>query len=123
MNRVRVMIAGKEYVLQTVEEEKYVIDLAKKLDKGIKDIMAGNDSLSLTSACILMAMDVLDEKAKLSAESDNLRFQVKDYIDEATKANQKVDELEKKVQTLESENKELWNEIELYSLKEKLDHE
>lgn len=122
MNKVRVMIAGKDYVFQTVEEEQYVVNLAKKLDKGIRDIMSSNESLSLPSACILMAMDVLDEKAKLSAESDNLRFQIKDYIDEATKANAKVDELTKRIETLERENKELWNEIEIYSLKEKIDN-
>lgn len=121
MSQVRVTIAGKLYALQSTEEERYVIELAKCLDKGIKEIMAQDGALSLTSACILAAMDILDEKTKISKESDSLRFQIKNYIDETIQAEAKVEELERQVAVLEQKNKELVNEINLYSLKETLD--
>lgn len=121
MNKVRVFIAGKGYVLQTNEQEKYVVDLAKQVDKGIKELMQSDASLSLPSACILFAMDLMDQKAKSGANSDNLRFQIKDYIDEAAAANQKVEEMMKQLETLENEKKALENELQIYSLKEKLD--
>jgi cell division protein ZapA len=122
MNRVRVMIAGKDYVFQTEEEEKYVVGLARQLDRKMKEIMTSDQALSLTSACVLAAMDILDEKEKMGTDTDNLRFQIKDYIDEANRANDRADLLEKKIEALESENKSLKNELELYSLKEAIDN-
>jgi cell division protein ZapA (FtsZ GTPase activity inhibitor) len=121
MNQVKVSIARKDYILQTTEEERYVVELAKILDKKIRDIMGNDRALPLTTACILAGMDILDEKAKALGESDNLRFQIKKYIDEATKAEARAEELQKKMEKLEQENKDLWNEINLYTLKEKLD--
>lgn len=121
MGQVRVTIAGKVYVLQSNEEDRYVVELAKCLDKGIKEIMAQDATLPFTSACILAAMDILDEKTKIAKESDSLRFQIKNYIDETIRAEAKADELERKLTVLEQKNKELINEINLYSLKETLD--
>ncbi len=121
MNQVKVSIARKDYLLQTTEEERYVVELSRTLDKKIRDIMDSDRTLPLTTACILAGMDILDEKAKALGESDNLRYQIKKYIDEATKAEAKVEELQKKLEKLEQENKDLWNEINLYTLKEKLD--
>lgn len=117
MNKVKVAIAGKDYVLQTTEDERYVMNLAKVFDHKINELMEASESLSLTTASLLVGLDILDEATKINTDIDNLRFQVKDYIDEATKANARVRELEKKVEVLEKENKELWHEIEISSEK------
>lgn len=119
-NRVKVFIAGKNYILQTDEEEKYVIELARKLDKQIKDLTSADFSISMPDACILVAMDILDEKEKSGQSSDHLRYQIKDYIDEATRANAVVEELKKQIIQLENDKKTLQNEVQIYSLKEKL---
>jgi len=55
MNKVKVFIAGKSYVLQTDEEERYVLNLARQVDKGIKDMMQGDSTMSMPDACILFA--------------------------------------------------------------------
>ncbi len=120
MNRVKVYIAGKDYILQTEEEERYVLGLAKKLDKTIKDMLAG-DGMSLTSACVLAALDAFDEKEKQSVDADNLRYQLKQYIDESGKMNQRIYELEREIEKLTNEKADLQSELKLYSLKEKLD--
>ncbi len=121
MSKVKVMIAGKDYVFQSDEEPKYVTDLARQIDRGIKEVMRMNDMLSLPSACVLLLMDVLDQKVKLSEDKENLLFQIKAYIEENSKLNHKVTELSKRIEVLEGENKELWNEVEIYSLREKID--
>lgn len=120
MNKVKVFIAGKSYVLQTDESERYVLDLARKVDKGIKDMMQGDSTMSMPDACILFAMDVLDEKEKSGASSDNLRDKIKEYIDEANRANARADELQKQIEILENDKKALQNELQIYSLKETL---
>lgn len=113
MNRVKVTVAGKDYVLQTREEERYVVNLAKVLDHKIGEILELNDSMSLTTACVLVGMDVLDEATKINSETDRLRFQLKDYVEQAAQSSSRIRELEKKVQILEKENQELWHEIEI----------
>ncbi|MBC8610916.1 Uncharacterized protein conserved in bacteria [uncultured Ruminococcus sp.] len=121
MNKVRVTILGKEYVLKTPEKEEYVVGLARTIDRTIREIMKADETLSITSACILASLDAFDAKTKMETDVDNLRFQLKDYINDAMQANNKADELEKRVEQLEDEKKDLENQLSLYTLKAKLD--
>lgn len=41
LNRLKVIICGKEYMLQTEEAPSYVYGLAKLLEKKINDISSG----------------------------------------------------------------------------------
>ena len=45
MNKVKVVICGKEYCLQTEEEPTYVYALARKLEKSISEIVSGNTNM------------------------------------------------------------------------------
>lgn len=121
MNKVKVSVLEKDYVLQTSENEAYVKRLAHDIDRGIRQIMEGDESLSITSACILFAFDISDGNNKLKTEGDNLRFQIKEYINEAERSNNRAEELERRNGVLETENTALRNKLELYSLKAKLD--
>ena len=112
----------KEYTLQTNEDEKYVIGLSRALDRSIREIMKNDTTLSITSACILSALDAYDMKSKMETEADNLRFQLKDYIHDAMKANARADELEKKTDQLERQVKDLQTDIELNNLQKKLEN-
>lgn len=120
MNKVKVSILGKDYVLQTEEKEEYARSLAKAVDRSIKEIMNVDPSLSITSACILASIDAIDNRLKMETECDNLRFQLKDYINEAKTASTKAEAALRRCEKLESENKELINRIELYTLQAKL---
>ena len=46
MNKVKVVICGKEYTLHTEEEPTYVYALARKLEKNISEIVGGNSSVN-----------------------------------------------------------------------------
>ena len=111
----------KEYVLKTPEKEEYVVGLARTIDRTIREIMKADETLSITSACILASLYAFDAKTKMETDDDNLRFQLKDYINDAMQANNKADELEKRVEQLEDEKKDLENQLSLYTLKAKLD--
>lgn len=41
LNRLKVMICGKEYMLQTEEPPSYVYGLAKMLEKRLNDMCSG----------------------------------------------------------------------------------
>lgn len=107
MNKIKIFLSGKEYTIQTDESVIYVKQLAEALDSKIEDFMAQNDAISVTSACMLVALGLMDDCAKASSNKDDLRKQVIDYLEEATTARAKSSELSKKVDELTAENEAL----------------
>ena len=111
LNRLKVIICGKEYMLQTEEAPSYVYGLAKLLEKKINDISSGNNSISPYSAAIMVALSTLDDLSKAQANVDSIRAQA--YVDEAGKARierdaalKEIDALRLKLEQLEkAENK------------------
>lgn len=113
LNRLKVIICGKEYMLQTEEAPSYVYGLAKLLEKKINDISSDNNSISPYSAAIMVALSTLDDLSKAQANVDSIRTQAKEYVDEAGKARierdaalKEIDALRLKLEQLEkAENK------------------
>lgn len=120
MNRVKIYIAGKSFVLQTAEEPGYVVRLGKQLDQRIRELMQGNNGMSVPDACILIAMDMLDQYEKTGANSDHLRREAQEYINQANEANGQVVELQKQIAKLEAENERLKSDLSLASLQSSL---
>lgn len=120
MNRVKVYIAGKSYMLQTTEEPGYVVRLGKQMDQRIRDMMQKNAGISVPDACILIAMDMLDQYEKTGANSDHLRQEAQEYINQANEANGQVAEMQKQLAKLEAENERLKNDLSLASLQTSL---
>lgn len=107
MNKVKVVICGKEYTLHTEEEPTYVYALARKLEKNIADIVGSNTNISVYSASVMIALSTLDQMNKCNEDNDNLRVQLKDYADEASKARLERDSAVRENETLRSRIAEL----------------
>jgi len=60
-NRVKVVICGKTYTLQTDESPSYMISLAKELDKRINAFLEENESAALPTAAVLVGLELMDE--------------------------------------------------------------
>ncbi len=110
-NKVKLNIGGAEYSILTEDDVKYVSELGKEVDRVLAKIMKENPRLSTTQAAVLMALDYADEFKKASASADNLREQIKDYLDDASSAKAKADlarkESEKAKRELEDANIEI----------------
>ena len=113
LNRVKVVICGKEYVVQTEEAPSYVYSLAKTLEKKILSITETNTRVSAHHAAVMVALSTLDELSKSTANVETIRAQVKEYVDEAGKtrlerdaALQEIEVLKTKVANLERELQE-----------------
>jgi len=91
MSRVKVVLCGKEYVLQTEEAPSYVYQLAKTLEKRISDITEKSPRISAHSAVMMVALSTMDELTKANASVEVIRSQVKEYVDEAGKARMERD--------------------------------
>lgn len=120
-NKVKVIICGKEYNLRTDEKPEYIKGLADRIDKEIGDMVKAKPNFGIQNAAVFVALTSLDEAAKAQESIENIRGQIKTYVNEAGKARSanekltaKVKELEQKIAALEKENKELKKRPALY---------
>lgn len=106
-NRVQVKIGGASYTIVTEDDTEYVENLAEAVDNEIRSICNSNPSLSITQAAVLVALDQADACKKASASSDNLRVQIKDYLEESARARMEVEVARREVERLNREISDL----------------
>ncbi len=82
-NKVKVVICGKDFTLQTNESSSYVFSLARNLESQINQIMDASSTASPFTAAIMVGMAALDDLNKANTALDRLRDQAKEYVDEA----------------------------------------
>jgi len=110
-NKVQVKIGGATYTIVTEDDSQYVEDLADFLNSEIRSICNSNPSLSMTQAAVLVALDQTDACRKASASADNLRVQIKDYLEESARAKMEVEVARREVERLNREIADLRNRI------------
>lgn len=110
-NRVQVKIGGASYTIVTEDDPEYVESLAEQINNEIRSICNSNPSLSMTQVAVLVALDEADACKKASASSDNLRVQIKDYLEESARARMEVEVARREVERLNREISELKNII------------
>ena len=102
---VIIHVAGSEYIILTEEEPSYVEALADTLDKDITAIVQANRRLSMTQAAILVALDYADKAAKESEAADNLRGQIKEYLEDSARYKMEAEVARRDVERLQKELK------------------
>jgi cell division protein ZapA len=107
MNRLKVNICGKEYVLQTNEDPTYVYNLARALEKKINSLVDTNN-VSSYSASIMVAMSLLDDLKHLDKERSKAQHSIAEFDkmkEQRDSALKEVEELKLKVARLENAQK------------------
>lgn len=117
-NRLTVKIQRKTYTFISDESQEYSDALAGQLDRKLNDCLKQNEGISTIDAAFLTAFECMDEIYKANKNIDNIRSQIKDYVDEAAKAREEVEqtkkELEdalKKINMLREKNNALFAEL------------
>ena len=100
-NRVTVTIAGQEYTLVATEEEGYVEKVAQHVDAQMKQVLDGA-RVSLVDGAVLTAVNIADEYFKEVEASENLRRQLKEYLEEATKMKMELSEAKREIFKLQN---------------------
>ena len=91
-NKVRLTICGSSYVISTNESEDYMQNLAEHLNLDMNELMSSSNSVSITTAAIMTALNYRDELEKASGSADNMRRQIKDYLEDAASAKMAAEE-------------------------------
>ncbi|MEQ2456502.1 cell division protein ZapA [Flavonifractor hominis] len=103
-NRVTVTIAGQEYTLVGTEDVSYTEKVAAHVDAKVQEVLDGTRA-SLVDGAILAAVNITDEYFKEQQASENLRRQLKEYLEEATKAKMELSEAKREIFKLQNQIK------------------
>lgn len=111
MNKVRLRICGSDYTITSDEPESYVRELAAQVDQDMRALVEKDDRISTTMAAVLTALNNADKAQKATQSADNLRAQMKDYLDdnarirqEAETARRECDRLRRELQDLRAKD-------------------
>ena len=96
MNRVTVTIAERQFTLLTDDEGVDTQKVAEYVDSKLTELLSGG-KLSLADACVLTAMNVTQELFHEQESSDNLRRQLKEYLEESTKLKLELSEAKREI--------------------------
>ncbi len=104
--KVTVFVAGQKLTLITTDSEKYVSDIAQKVDTTINSLMS-TSNMSREKCAVMAALDFCDDEAKARATLNDVKEQIKDYIDDSAKLRAENEALKAEVEKLRAEKAEL----------------
>jgi len=122
INKVKVVICGKDYTMQTAETPNYVYGLARVLEGKINSIM-DRFGVSQYNAAIMVSLSVLDDLSKANKHLEQISDQAKSYVDEAGQARIERDTALKEMEVLRSRIAQLESELRLKRLKNSIPDE
>lgn len=123
MNKVKVTICGKDYSLMSEEKPSYYTSLAKKVENTINEMTSQSRSLTIQSAAVLAALSAFDDAQKANESIDNIRTQIKEYVNDACKARAERDEAQKEIDALKIKISELENDLKIAEMKAGIDNQ
>ena len=95
-NKVTMSICGQEYTLGADESAEYMKKVGALVDQRM-DRIQETLHVSQADAAVLAAVNLADELLKNQAAAENLRRQVKNYLDAATQAKNEASELRRQL--------------------------
>lgn len=116
--KVRIVICSTEYTVLTEDTPEYLQSLAAELDKTLRSLVEGGRRISMTQASVLLALHYLDESKKSEQTTDNIRSQLKEYLQDATKARIEADNAKRENERLRAEIEVLRARLDERSSKE-----
>ena len=95
-NRVTINICGEEYTFIADESATYMQKVGTYVSEKLEEVLI-TAKVGRTDAAILTAANIADELFKSQAASEQLRSQIKGYLDEASRAQSEVSELKREI--------------------------
>ena len=106
-NRVVVNICGEDYTFVAEESASYMQKVGAYVGDKMSEVL-NTAKVGRTDAAVLTAANIADELFKAQSAAEQLRGQIKGYLDEASKAQSEVSELKREIfrlqQRLDSRN-------------------
>ena len=95
-NRVVITICGEEYTFVAEESTSYVQKVGSYVNEKMMEVLS-SAKVGRTDAAVLTAANITDELFKAQAAAEQLRSQIKGYLDQANKAQAEASDLKREV--------------------------
>ena len=95
-NKIKVTISGTEYTLMSDDAPSYMQRIADLVDGKMEEILSSG-RVSRMDAAVLAAANLADDLFKQQLATENLRNQLKVYLDDANKAKNELSECKRQV--------------------------
>lgn len=112
-SKVRLNICGSSYVISTTESEDYMQNLADRLNLDMNELMSSSNTVSITTAAVMTALSYRDDLEKASGSADNMRRQIKNYLEDAASAKMAAEELRRENDALRKQVDDLRRRLNL----------
>jgi cell division protein ZapA len=100
-NRVTVTVGGQEFTLVANEDEAYIHKVAAHVDAQVRQVRDGS-KISIADGALLAALNIADEYFKEVEAAENLRRQLKEYLDESARIKLELSEAKRQIFKLQS---------------------
>ena len=95
-NHITMQICGHEYTLVAEERADYMKKVGSMVDQRMAELME-KSHMGRDDAAVLTAVNLADELLKSHDNAENLRRQLKTYLDEANEAKNQASELKRQL--------------------------
>ena len=95
-NRVVISICGEDYTFVAEESSAYMEKVGNYVSAKMNEVLS-SAKVGQIDAAVLTAVNITDELFKAQAAAEQLRGQIKGYLDEAGKAQAEASELKREV--------------------------
>lgn len=96
-SHVRLQICGGHYNIVSEDDESYIRQVGGMVEQRIQKFLERNPSVSVSAASVFAALEFCDEAEKSRRSADNLRNQIKAYLEEVKQVRAENDELRRRV--------------------------
>lgn len=100
-NKVSVTIGGRDFTLVITDEVGYAQKVANYVDQKVCEIMDAS-RVSLTDGALLTALNLADDYFKASETAENLRRQLREYLEEASRTKMELSDLKRQLTRLQN---------------------
>lgn len=104
MNRVTINILGNNYTITTESSEERIREIETELNDQLNNLRKMRPTLSLVDTLVLVSLNLMDQINENENSDDNIRRQLIDYMEEASRASMEAEELRREVERLRREN-------------------
>ena len=105
-NKITVFVAGHKLTLITEESEKYVTDIASKVETAVNSLFSASN-MSKEKCAVMAALDFCDDEFKSRAALNEIKEQIKDYIEDSANLRAEIEALKAENAKLKGEKEEL----------------
>ena len=99
-NKIKVKVCGTEFNILSEDNEEYTQKIASVVDRKMKQTLETNPRVSISNIAILTALEFCDLSKKLADQTENMKNQLNEYLEEAQNARKETEKLRSEIETL-----------------------